>query len=269
MTSTAAARASVAVLVALALASCAQPGAGPTVAPDGPPPSASASATPTAAPSVTPSAAADARRFEAQDGAARFELPEGWTVDDRSAMGDASEMYDRGPGWLNDLVVLDADGDQMLWYREHYGTDTYDCDIEQPDVERTEIAPLAPELVAALEADGYDIGTTYVQVRVAEAAEFRGDAQPGDWAVRMEVIRVLPEEDGCVPVVSEMATGSRVVLIDAVGDTEGEQGMPDTTIDFADEQSARAWLQSDEHAAILEVLASLELTDAPMLDAAP
>ncbi len=270
MTSTTATRASVAVLAALALASCAQPGAEPTVAPDGPPPSASASPTPTAAPSASPSTAADARRFEAQDGAVRIELPEGWSVDDRSVMGEASEMYNRGPGWLNELVVLDENGDQMLWYREHYGNDVVDCGELWEGFEQIEIAPFSPAQVAARAAQGNPIGPTYVVAEVAEASRFDGTAAPGAWSVAMRVLTTLPEaQEGCNGLTDVLWTGSRAVMIDAVGDAEGEQGMPDTTIDFTDEQSARAWLDSDEHDAIVDVLASLEITDAPMLDAAP
>ena len=262
MTSTTAAvRASVAVLAALALAACAQPGAEPTVAPDSPPPGASATATPTASPSPTPIAADGeaSRVFEAQDGAVRFTLPEGWSVDDRSAMHEASEMYDNGPGWLNELVVLDEDGDRMLWYREDYGHDVVACDFEPPEYERIEIAPLASA----------DSGTTYVQAQVAEAHALDARSDPGAWSVAMEVVTMLPEEDGCFPFTDALWTGSRVAYIDVVGDAEREDGIPDPTIDFSDEQSARAWLGSAEHDAIIGVLQSLELTDAPLLDAAP
>lgn len=263
MTSTAAARASVAVLAALALSSCAQPAAEPTVAPDGPPPSASASPAPTAAPSASPSAAADARRFQAQDGAVRFELPEGWTVDDRSAMGEASELYNRGPGWLNDLIVLDEDGDQMLWYREDYGNDFIDCRLVRPDAIEIEIEPFSTELTAA----GAE---ALILAEVAEASEWDARRGPGEWSVAMAVVaRSSDAEEGCSDLTPVIWSDSRVMMIDAVGDAADEQGMPDTTIDFPDEQSARAWLESDEHDAIVEVLASLEITDAPMLDAAP
>lgn len=263
MRSTAAARASIAVLAALALVSCAQPGAEPTVAPDGPPPSASASASPTAAPSASASSAAVARLFEAQDGAVRFELPAGWSVDDRSAMGEASEMYDRGPGWLNDLVVLDEDGDQMLWYREEYGNDFVDCRLVRAGALEVEIEPFSTELAAGG-------AQSVILAEVAEASEWDARAQPGAWSVAMGVVaRSAGAEGGCSDLTPVMWTGSRVVMIDVVGDADDESGMPDVTIDFPDEQSARAWLESAEHDAIVDVLASLELTDAPVLDAAP
>ncbi|MET4098427.1 hypothetical protein ABIB37_000664 [Agrococcus sp. UYP10] len=273
MTSTTAAvRASVAVLAALTLASCAQPGTEPTVAPDGPPPSASATAAPTASASPTPSAAAGAasRVFEAQDGAVRFSLPEGWSVDDRSAMHEASEMYDNGPSWLNELVVLDEDGDRMLWYRERPGNDSVDCREVSADAERTEITPFSEELVAARAAEGEPIGPTFALAELGEAAQFDAAGEPGEWSVVMGVVTTLPvTQDGCSDLTDVLWSGSRVVLLDVVGDAEREDGIPDPTIDFPDEQSARAWLGSAEHDAIIGVLQSLELTDAPLLDAAP
>ncbi|ROR65943.1 hypothetical protein [Agrococcus jenensis] len=277
MTSTTAAvRASVAVLAALALASCAQPGAEPTVAPDGPPPSASASAAPTASASPTASATASpgitvaTHDFEAQDGAVRFSLPEGWSVDDRSAMHEGSEMYDNGPSWLNELVVLDEDGDRMLWYREDYGNDFLECREVSADAERTEITPFSEELAAARAAEGDPIGPTFALAELGEAAQFDAAGEPGEWSVVMGVVTTLPvAQDGCSDLTDVLWSGSRVVLLDVVGDAEREDGIPDPTIDFPDEQSARAWLESAEHDAIIGVLQSLELTDAPLLDAAP
>jgi hypothetical protein len=259
-------RTAVTAFTVLALASCAQPDTESTVAPDGPPPTASATATtaPTAAaqPSATPSTAPDVgRAFESQDGAVRFALPEGWSVDDRSAMGEATEMYDRGPGWLNELVILDAQGDQMVWYREHYGNDYVVCGELWEGYEQTELAPLPP---------GQGTGPTFIVDEVAEATRFGGTAAPGAWSVAMRVLTTLPDgQDGCTGLTDVLWTGSRAVWIDAVGDSEDQPGVPDTTIDFADERSARAGLEGAEHDAIVDVLTSLELTDAPILDRAP
>lgn len=270
MSTTAAVRACVAVLAALALASCAQPGAGPTVAPDGPRPSATATEPPADTGTPSPSSTASARIFEAQDGAVRFELPQEWSVDDRSAMGEASEMYDRAAGWLNELVVLDEDGDQMLWHREDYGNDFVDCREVSADAERTEIAPFSDALVAARAAEGNPIGPTFVLAELGEASQFDASGEPGEWSVSMGVVTTLPEaQEGCSELTDVLWSGSRVVQIDVVGDAQDASGVPDTTIDFPDEQSARAWLESAEHDAIVGLLASLELTEAPVLDAAP
>lgn len=269
-TTAAAFRASAAVLAALALGSCAQPAAEPTVAPDGPPPSATATQPPAETTAPSPSSTAGARVFEAQDGAVRFALPEGWSVDDRSGMHEASEMYDRGPSWLNELVVLDEGGDRMLWYREDYGNDVVDCREVSADAERTEIAPFSDALVAARAAEGNPIGPTFVLAELGEAAQLDPAGEPGAWSVVMGVVTTLPgAQEGCSDLTDVLWSGSRVVLLDVVGDAELEAGVPDPTIDFPDEQSARAWLESDEHDEIVDVLESLELTDAPLLDAAP
>ncbi len=258
----------VAVLGVLALASCAQPGE-PTVAPDGPPPTATATATPTATaePSASVSTAPEVgRAFESQDGAVRFALPEGWSVDDRSAMGDASEMYNRGPGWLNDLVVLDEQGDQMLWYREDYGIDFVDCTPEPTDAVEIEVEPFVPEVAARLEQAG---GRAVVLAEVAPASEW-GTAAPDAWAVAMGLaVRAGTAEEGCSDISSVVWTGSRIVHVDAVTDSPAAADLPDTTIQFDDEQSARAWLDGAEADTIVGVLESLELSDTPILDAAP
>ncbi|MEE3703927.1 hypothetical protein V2H43_10995, partial [Pasteurella multocida] len=186
------------------------------------------------------------------------------------AMGEASQMYDRGPGWLNHLIVLDEDGDQMLWYRERYGTDFEDCRSFEPGSTRIEIAPFSQAMLDERAAQGNPIGATLVLVQVAEATTWDGTAQPGAWSVSMSVMRTLDDpQEGCSDLTEVLWTGSRVVFADVVGDAPAETGEPDITVDFADEPSARAWLQSAEAAAITGVLESMQLTAAPVLDEAP
>lgn len=267
-------RASAVLGAALLLASCAQPGAAPTAAPPTTATPAPTTQAPTAsAPEPTPSTTAEpdtAGAFEAQDGAVRFVLPEGWSIDDRSAMGEASEMYDRGPGWLNDLIVLDEDGDQMLWYRERYGNDTTDCREVMSDAVRTDIQLFSDETLDERAAAGDPVGASLVLAEAAESTRWDAMAQQGAWSVSMQVMTTLDETlEGCSDLTDVLWTGERAVWVDVVGDAATETGEPDTTLDFADEPSARAWLQSAEAAAITGVLESMRLTAAPVLDAAP
>ena len=239
-------RASVAVLTALALAACSP--AAPTET--GAPAASSASPAPsTATPTPEPtSSAADpvAHAFESQDGAVRFLLPEGWSVDDRSAMGEASEMYNHEPGWLNDLVLLDETGAQMLWYREYYGDDSFVCADREWQLE-----VLAPVVI---------VGSA------GPATDFRADGTPGAGAARMRLQSVRTGE--CPGFDESIWLGNRVASVDAVSDEPGPE-MPEPVIEFADEQAASAWLQGEEAAELIDVLSSMELTGAPMLDEAP
>lgn len=262
-------RACITVLAALVLAGCAQPAAAPeTAAPTAAPTAATETAAPTSAP-VSEAAAAEGV-FESQDGAVRFELPEGWSVDDRSAMGEASQMYDRGPGWLNDVVVVDEDGDRMVWYREHYGNDTVDCREVQTGALEIAIEPFSPELRDRLQQEPAGSGTALILGEVGEASTWDAAAQAGTWSVAMGVVTQLPGAvEGCSDLTDAVWTGTRVAMIDVVADAETATGEPDTTIDFADEQSARAWMASAEADAVIGLLESMRLTDAPLLDTAP
>lgn len=267
-------RASAVLVAALVLASCAQPATAPTATPPTTATPAPTTQAPTAsAPEPTPSTTAEPHTsgaFEAQDGAVRVSLPAGWSVDDRSAMGEASEMYNRGPGWLNDLIVLDEDGDQMLWYREYYGIDFIDCREVQADAARTEIALFSQETLDERAAAGEPAGASFVLAEVAESSRWDGMAGPGTWSVAMRVVTTTDEtSDGCSDLTTELWSGTRMVWVDVVSDAATETGEPDTTVEFADEPSARAWLQSGEAEAIVSVLESLELRAAPVLDAAP
>lgn len=268
-TSALALRASVAALTALALAACTPAAPAATEAPSTPSATPSApSAAPTAMPAPTETATetetetetADGQVFESQDGAVRFTLPEGWSVDDRSAMGGASEMYDRGPGWLNELLVLDADGDQMLWYRETYGNDFVDCYPSSADI----AIPASP-----LTSGGDEFE---FQIRSGLQADIEWDGEQdvptGAWLVTLDLmVRQSWDGEDC-GWAEELPGQHRVVMVGAVGDEPDEDGQPSQIV-FGSEQAARDWLEGDEAATLVEVLSSLELTDAPMLDAAP
>lgn len=271
--------AAAALLLALVLTGCAQPATVPTASPRAQDPDASAPPTPIAS-AADPSASAapepDAEpdvgaTWATQDGAMRLRLPEGWRVDDRSAMGEASEMHDRGPGWLNDVMLLDDGGDQMLWYREAYGNDFIGCREVQADSLEIDIEPYSPALVDELERQGASAPEALILAETAEAATWEPDAAPGTWSVAMGVVARLPAApgEGCSDLTEMLWLGNRIAEIDVVGDAAGADGEPDPTIDFADERGARAWLEGDEAAMLVEVLSSIELTGAPVLDAAP
>lgn len=260
-TPTLALRASVACIAALALVACTPAAPAETEAPATPssPPAPSTTA-PTAQP--TPSeTGADAQAFESQDGAVRFTLPEGWSVDDRSAMGPVSEMYDRGPGWLNDLVLLDETGAQMLWYREHYGNDFIDCYPSAADI----AIPATPR------TSGGDAFEFQIRSGLQPLTEWDGeqDVPTGEWVVSLDLMVRQPPIDGddC-GWADELPAATRMVMMGAVGDQPGEQGEPSQIV-FDSEQGARDWLEGAEAATLIEVLSSVELTDAPMLDEAP
>lgn len=261
-----------ALALALPLAGCTQSAAVPSTAPSTPQPTASVTSEPGIEPSASATAPAPAgAAWQTRDGAMRLQLPEGWSVDDRSAMGEASEMVNRGPGWLNDVMVLDAQGDRMLWYREHYGTDFVDCREVQAHSLEIGIEPFSPELVDELERQGAPVPQLLILAETAEASTWAADATPGAWAVAMGVSAQMPTSpgDGCSALTDVLYLGNRVAELDVVADDVDAAGEADTTIGFADEQAARAWLEGDEAALLVEVLSSIELTGAPMLDEAP
>ncbi|GEK81132.1 hypothetical protein [Agrococcus baldri] len=260
-------RASVAAALALALAACSPSAPAQTEAPANP--SASAPVTSTAPPASDPTAqdpGADERVFVSQDGAVRFTLPDGWTVDDRSAMGEASEMYDRGPGWLNELVLLDDGGAEMVWYRERYGDDAVVCDDREWPLE-VPIEPYGPELLERFQAEGWDAGRVLIVGEADLATRFEHGAAPEAGAVQMG-LQTRFERGGCAGVDESLSLGSRIAQVDVVADAPGAQ-TPDTTLGFPDAESARAWLDGEEAATLVELLSSIEFTGAPLLDAAP
>lgn len=265
-------RASVAAAIALALTACSSTAATEPEAPTTPSTSVPA---PSSVPPATDPAPSepDAQLFESQDGAVRFTLPEGWSVDDRSAMGEASEMYNRGPGWLNELVLLDDDGDQMLWYREDYGNDSVDCYTLPADI-AVAADPLSPELRAEDEANAAAIGQepTEFQIRsgLERGVEWDGqqDVATGEWFASLDLMQHNVSADEDCGWAEELGAGGRMAMIGAVGDhaTDGGARSP---IVFDSEQAARDWFESDEVATLIEVLSSVEFTGTPILDTAP
>ncbi|SFS03897.1 hypothetical protein SAMN04487783_0800 [Agrococcus baldri] len=265
-------RASVAVLTAFALAACTPAAPAQPEAPAAPSAAASTAA-PTAGPAPTETGSAEAPAFESQDGAVRFTLPEGWSVDDRSAMGEASEMQNRGPGWLNDLVVLDAEGEQMLWYREYYGSDFAHCYVLPADVAEP-VDPLVPELRERLDAEaaarGHEPLEFQLRSGLQESIEWNGetDVPTGEWTASLALTaHVWTDGEDC-GWTEEVWVGDRTATVGAVGDRPGPDS-PASPIVFGSEQAARDWLAGDEAAVLLETLESIEFTGAPMLDAAP
>lgn len=256
-------RTTIAAVAALVLAGCAvaEPSTGP-----GPDASGRASPSPS-------EGSADEGVFESQDGAVRMQLPEGWSVVDRSAMGEASEIYNSGPAWLNDLVVVDADGDQMLWYREAYGDDSFECVVEEVDLSQS-VDPFSPDLRGELDAQAEAEGrpSPEIEIRVDLMADADWDGQQsvptGEWIVSLDLmqqIQVSGEECGWD---ESVWAGNRVVRVSGVGDEPGSDS-PASPIVLGSEQAARDWLTSDEAGMLVEVLASIELTGAPLLDQAP
>ncbi|KAA6435169.1 hypothetical protein FQ330_05270 [Agrococcus sediminis] len=262
-------RASAAVLAALALAACAQPAA--PAAPSSPAAEPAPTTAPTASATPEPSASAELwRAFESQDGAVRFAVPEGWSVDDRSAMGEASEMYDRGPGWLNELVVLDGDGAQMLWYREAYGTDFADCRPIYETPIKAPVDPYSPEARAVIEQSGGSAGPSFVLGELAEASTWSNDAAPGAWSTTMGMTTTIdPSHETCLDQTGVLWLGNRIAEVSVTADGAGAAGEPDTTIDFGSEQLARDWFAGEEAALLVDVLSSFEFTGAPVLEEAP
>lgn len=269
------------IALVLALTACAPPAAEPTTAPTTTPttaPTAPASTTPpdaSATESAEPSGSGEpaGQVFETQDGAMRVTLPEGWSVDDRSAMGEPSEMYDRGPGWLNDVVLLDEDGDQMLWYREQYGNDFVDCTVVPADVAQP-VDPFAPALRERLDAEAAAEGRPAPELQIRsglqEVTEWDGaqDVPTGEWTASLDLTSHLWHEGEDCGWAEEVWTGSRIVMVGAVGDQPGADG-PGSQISFGSQQAALDWFAGAEVAQLLEVLESLEITDAPLLDREP
>ncbi len=268
-------RASAAVLAALALAACAQPAA--PAAPSSPAAEPAPTGAPTASATPAPSASADVwRAFESQDGAVRLSLPPGWTVEDRSAVEPESEMYNTGPGWLNDLVVRDGEGDAMLVYQEYYGNDSFVC-AEPPAADvAVPVEPFAPTLRAELDAAGAQHGYPPVEVQVRSglqediAWDGERDVPTGQWRASLGMFALVPsgehcEWDGWVP---EIWAGNRIVIVEAVADRLQDDGAAGQIM-FGSEQAARDWLESEEVATLIDVLESLELTGAPVLEEAP
>ncbi len=262
-------RLSIGIALVLALSACATPGSAPSSAPSEPAPSAPASPAPAAdAPSPTPATPA-APSFESQDGAVRFALPDGWTVEDRSALGEASEMYGRGPGWLNDLVVLDEHGDRMLWYREDYGDDSVDCGGVREWPLEIPVDPYAPDLVSRLEAEGASPRPVLIIGDAGEASRWSAEASAGAGAAQLGLrARFAPQDAQCDNLDESIPVGERVVRVDVVADSTAT-AQPDTLLAFSDADAARAWLDSAEAATLVDVLSSIELTGAPVLDHAP
>ncbi|WAC66764.1 hypothetical protein OVA14_03030 [Agrococcus sp. SL85] len=263
--------AAIVAVAALALSACAQPGGD---APSSPAPSTQApTAEATAEPTGSPTGPADGwQSFTTQDGAISLRVPAGWSVDDRSALGEASEMYNRGPGWLNELVILDAEGSQVLWYREHYGNDAVECpgdDLVEPLLS----VPVAPYDEAGLAAMRDGIG------REIELA-VHGDVDPeivqqGDQYVESGrgVVELALENQGdpadTCGYGGPFPTGGGVGLLSAVADSAAEGGYPDTAIAFESEAAAEAWLDGEESATIVEVMASLQIAWGPRPTVAP
>lgn len=205
--------------------------------------------------------------FETRDGSMRMALPDGWTVDDRSVVSPGSEMYNAGPTWLGDVVVLDADGDQMLWYRETYGTDQA-LPCGQPPAAALEQSadPMTAGLRADLEAQAAATGVAVPDFQIrGEVAVF---GAPSRWVATLGLVAGLPDGAQC-GWSGEIWAGSRLVEVDAVGDDPSSDGSPASPIAFGSEEAATAWLGGHEAATIAAVLASIELTGAPLLDYAP
>lgn len=253
-------RASVAVLTALALAACTPAAPAETEAP-GTPSAEPAPSTPvaTAEPAPTESEATGPQMFASQDGAVRIALPEGWSVDDRSAMGPVSEMYNTGPRWLNDLVLLDSTGAQMVWYRETYGDDHVVCADREWELE-VPIEPHGPGMSDVTPAPVVIVG------QAGLATDFRWDAEPGAGGAAMGLQVQLSGD--CAGYDESIWLGDRVAHVDVVADAPGAE-QPETSIAFPDEQAAHDWLQGEEAAQLIEVLSSIEFTGAPLLDQAP
>lgn len=258
-------------VAALALSACAQPGGS---APSSPAPASQApTAEPTAEPTGSPTEHADGwQPFTTQDGAISLRIPAGWSVDDRSALGEASEMYNRGPNWLNELVILDAEGSQMLWYREHYGNDAVECpgdDLVPPTLSQ----PVAPYDEAGLAAMRETLG------REIELA-IHGDVQPeivqqddqyvesGRGVVALALESQGDPADTC-GYGGPFPTGDGIGQLSAVADAASEGGHPDTAIAFESEAAAEAWLEGEEAATIVEVMASLQIAWGPRPTVAP
>ncbi|UOW01986.1 hypothetical protein [Agrococcus sp. SCSIO52902] len=266
-------RASAAVLAALALAACAQPAA--PAAPSSPAAEPAPTGAPTASATPAPSASAELwRAFESQDGAVRLSLPPGWTVEDRSAVEPESEMYNTGPGWLNDLVVRDGEGDAMLVYQEHYGNDSFVCAVPPtPDI-ALPVDPYASSLRTEIDGERAQHGlpAAAVQVRSGLQEEVAWDGErdvpTGEWSASLGMMMrtIIDGEDcGWAP---EIWAGNRIVMVEAVADRLRDDGTGDRIL-FGSEQAARDWLESEEVATLIDVLESLELTGAPVLEEAP
>ncbi|WP_405218480.1 hypothetical protein [Agrococcus sp. Ld7] len=261
--------ASLVVLGSLSLAGCGQPVA--PAAPSTPATSPPAQPEPTASLTPEPTAAADGwHAFETQDGAMRMRLPDGWSVEDRSAM-EASEMYNTGPRWLNDLIVLDQDGNAMLSYEEAYGDDSSVCAEWQPADIEVAVDPYSPSMRDAAQDAGMP---PEVQVRsdIQQLLDWDGerDVPTGDWAVSLDMLAAVPSSAECEwdGWEAEVWAGSRLAMVRAIADEPADDGTGRQIV-IRGEQEARAWFASDEAATLVDVLSTVQFTGAPLLDTAP
>lgn len=224
------------------LAGCAQPGAeapeAPTAAPTSQAPSPSAEPTPSA---TVADPHADWQRIETPNGTASFLIPPGWAAE----IGGQELEHDGEIHWQNEIVVLDPDGEAQLGYSDGPGGDDVAAIARVGIVELRPVATLDDEERAAAAGDVAD--PAYLEHAVAAWW-----VDWGDQGIR-GIVSLTPDS-------VEAAGGHQPGFLVL----DGERGLSFGTMRaFSTDAEAAAWLESDEVAQLVDIVATLDLTGIP------
>ncbi|ROR65940.1 hypothetical protein [Agrococcus jenensis] len=229
--------------IALLVAGCAPTAGGPGETPTATAtPTASAEPTPTTSaeptPSPTPSPTdprADWQEIATPNGTATFRIPPGWTAE----VGGEEVAYDGEQHWVNAITVRD----ETATMTASYSDGPYDDVGAAADfgvVRSTPVATLdADELAAA-----GDTNRSYLE-HYASAWWTTGD---GTTFTAHAGLATSPAGESAPA--STVIDGERTVSFGVRGE-------------FASEAEAVAWLESDDVTAVLEIVATLDLTGIP------
>jgi hypothetical protein len=229
----------IAMTIALTIGGCAAAPAAPPATPTAPS-AAAPSPTPTPAPAPTPTQTstdprADWQEIATPNGTATFSIPPGWTAE----VGGEEIAYDGEQHWVNSVTVRNETGTMSAGYYDG----PYDDVGAAADFGVVRSTPVATLDAAELEAAG-DTDSAHLEHH-ASAWWTSGD---GATFTAYAGLARLSRADSRP--VSPVGDGQRTV---SFGVRE----------DFASEADAVAWLESDDVAAVLEIVATLDLTGIP------
>lgn len=235
-----------ALIAVAALVGCSQPAAAPSSSPTasveaGPSPSATRTPSPTPtpstpAPSPTPTdPLADWQEVATPNGTATFRIPPGWTAE----MGGEQIEYDGETHWVNQIGLRDAAGELHLGY----GDGPYDD-------------------VGAAARFGVVRATPVATLDEAERAA-HDDVEPR--SLDHHAIAWWESGDGTAFIAhAGLATAPFGESPPTSGVTDGERSVWfGVREEFTSEADAVAWLESDDVALLLDIVATLDLTAIP------
>lgn len=231
-----------AIVLALVLSGCAPTSPASTTAPAPSTPSPPAS-TPAQSPAPTPTPTdapsdpyAGWQQIATPNGTATFRIPPGWIAEIEGEEVD----YDGETHWVNEIVLRDAAGELTL----SYGDGPYDDVGAAADfgvVRSTPVATLDDAELEAAPVEGYN--RLFLDHRAtawwvsSDGVTFRAHAG----------LAIPPGDSQPLPRVTD---GHRSVTFG-------------TSAEFGSEAEAVAWLEGDDVTAVLEIVATLDLTGIP------